>query len=127
MSEELRDRFEAWALSRGMRVVRYAVGDHLGVGDYQDDYTLDAWAAWQAAIAYIRQHDDWLPIETAPKNGSIILLFGRNQRGGNYIADAKWTGGAWCLFDPKNDAHEWPSDYHTHWRSLPAPPKEQPK
>jgi hypothetical protein len=58
MSEELRDGFEAWALSRGMHVVRYAVGDHLGVGDYQDDYTSEAWAAWQAAIAYIRQHRD---------------------------------------------------------------------
>jgi hypothetical protein len=57
MSEELREGFEAWALHRGMRIVRYAVGDHLGVGDYQDDYTSDAWAAWQAAIAYIRQHD----------------------------------------------------------------------
>ena len=50
---DLREGFEAWALSRGLHTIRYAVGDTQGVGDYQDDYTSDAWAAWQAS----RQHD----------------------------------------------------------------------
>ena len=50
---DLREGFEAWALSRGLSTIRYAIGDTQGVGDYQDDYTSDAWAAWQAS----RQRD----------------------------------------------------------------------
>jgi hypothetical protein len=53
MSDELREGFEAWATSRGMPTIRYAIGEVLGAGAYQDDCTMDAWAAWKAS----RQHD----------------------------------------------------------------------
>lgn len=75
-------------------------------------------------LAFVRQHDKgrWMNIETAPKDGTIILVSGRNKRGYTYIADAKYIGGEWCLFDPENDSHSWPSDCHTHWMPLPPAP-----
>lgn len=77
----------------------------------------------KAAIAAYRDAL-WQPIETAPKDGTVVLVCGKNARGSYYVTDAKWYCGAWCLFDCAEDSHTYPSDYHTHWQPIPEPPKE---
>ena len=66
----------------------------------------------------------WQPIDTAPKNGSPILVFW------NYVLDGKsWTCYAITRWDEQ--AHEWTDvedsdDYFsepTHWMPLPEPPQ----
>lgn len=61
--------------------------------------------------------EEWPPIETAPKDGTPILLYRRGQYTGYY-------GGAdsgWRFNDPLKTGM-WPLP--THWRPLPPPPKE---
>jgi hypothetical protein len=69
---------------------------------------------------------NWEPIETAPKDGSVILLcwpFG-DHVDGPHIETGSWmklSGYAahWCR------AGKWtPGLDPTHWMPLPAPPKE---
>lgn len=69
---------------------------------------------------------EWQPIETAPRDGTVVLVCGHGSAG-YYVADAKWDTDeeAWCLFDQPSDDHVWPSHGHTHWMPLPEPPKEQ--
>jgi hypothetical protein len=98
-------------------------------------------AAADATIAYIRQHDDWQPIETAPRDGTHIFIF---RDGWECAPVAFWGDGeecaGWCFEDDsvyvRGAAQEgflgWQEDIDddampTHWRPLPAPPKEQPK
>lgn len=75
-------------------------------------------------------NDEWQPIETAPKDGTPILVFGKPQKhpnleswyDGSAIFTAEWDaidesfcilGGDWLgpFIDP------------SHWMPLPAPPK----
>lgn len=61
--------------------------------------------------------EEWRPIETAPKDGTPILLYRRGQYTGYY-------GGAdsgWRFNDPLKTGM-WPLP--THWHPLPPPPKE---
>ena len=53
MTEELREGFEAWASLADLRK-----DDD---GEYRDPLLERDWLTWQAAIACIRQHDDWQP------------------------------------------------------------------
>lgn len=74
---------------------------------------------------------DWQPIETAPRDGTEILVFGKWDGEVNDFtpipADAgvaRWTGGAWCAV--------WTDCYSvtcnaTHWMPLPPPPKTEPE
>lgn len=72
--------------------------------------------------AALSLHDGgWQPIETAPMDGTVVLICGHDKDGAYYVADAKWDG-AWCLFVPDSDDHTCPSWGHTHWQPLPAPP-----
>ena len=66
---------------------------------------------------------DWKPIETAPKDGTEILVCGFASRG-YYVTTAKWHG-EWMLFNADDDAHTVESFDHTHWMPLPSPPKEE--
>ena len=64
---------------------------------------------------------EWQPIETAPKNRIIDLLF----RGDERIVDCIWYFGEWWSCeqrDPVVCVSYGPSQ-PTHWMDLPEPPK----
>ena len=62
----------------------------------------------------------WQPIETAPRDGTYILLFGRHSRRGGLIQiTARWGGGDWESADDGYGAYIIP----THWMPLPDPPE----
>jgi len=73
--------------------------------------------------------DDWQPIETAPKDGSPLLLFDRQRLDG----DAHPTGaveGHWCddygwqaaVWSMVSDLFLTKKIHPTHWMPLPEPP-----
>lgn len=59
-NDQMREAFEAW---------------HKLASWYGDEPT--AWEAWKAGIAAGMERDHWQPIETAPKDGTPLLLFAR--------------------------------------------------
>lgn len=63
----------------------------------------------------------WQPIETAPRDGSIILT-GGFAKNGWFIADAKFADGGWCQFDPRLDEYDVECDEPPYWLPLPPPP-----
>ena len=73
---------------------------------------------------------EWQPIETAPKDGTEILLWGPYCE---RPSPAKWYDGKWCAYwdgfrviesegDFGTDYREF--DVPTHWMPLPDPPKQ---
>lgn len=65
----------------------------------------------------------WQPIETAPKDGTVILAC--DEWGGMFVV--KWTAcgpkGQWDLTEVGSYATDaWPSSDPTHWMPLPPPP-----
>jgi hypothetical protein len=66
---------------------------------------------------------NWQPIETAPKDGTVILVCGFGRKG-YYVADAVWGSvcDCWMMFDGMSDNYDLESDGHSHWMPLPAPP-----
>lgn len=71
---------------------------------------------------------DWQPIETAPKDGVPVLIFGLpSSIGGTRVAMARWDKkhGLW-----KFQTHSaWGScvkGFPTHWMPLPKPPVDAP-
>ena len=72
---------------------------------------------------------EWQPIETAPKDGTPILIYGSNGRGVKQMTTALWDRdseelGKWklCVADGW-ECEEFLKREPTHWQSLPAPPK----
>jgi uncharacterized protein DUF551 len=91
----------------------------------EDDYELDDIASAIRELISLRERSEWQPIETAPRDGSSTLLFGRwasDEQGlmsgpvigqFNYVRDA-WefaNAGGWWRIRP------------THWMPLPEPPQ----
>lgn len=77
---------------------------------------------------------DWQPIETAPKDGTSVLLYKPDERRvGEYMlagyfddSDGIW-GGKWVAVHGNSLGYfsEWQGadqGYPTHWQSLPEPP-----
>lgn len=64
----------------------------------------------------------WLPIESAPKDGTTILVCGTSYMGDYYVTDVKWLHDEWMMFDPTSDDYTVDTVGHTHWRPLPDPP-----
>jgi hypothetical protein len=63
---------------------------------------------------------EWQPIETAPRDGTLILGAEKNWRGELLVAEMAWEDGEWQLTlqwgDETNEAAP------THWMPRPAPP-----
>lgn len=60
---------------------------------------------------------DWQPIETAPKDGKLILLCEVDDEGPSDPKIGSWDGEGWKIYEPFEDHWNW-----THWHPLPDPP-----
>lgn len=82
---------------------------------------------------------EWQPIETAPKDGTAVLIFYENDEPhmyddeGPHMAVARWwasaefepSGWGWTDFSVENwNREEMRQLFPTHWRPLPASPEE---
>ena len=82
---------------------------------------------------------DWQPIETAPRNGTSVLLFTKchgvaeawfhqGEWQNHHEYGAEYTGSSWVCCDDafSIEVEETDPMHHgtaTHWTSLPEPPK----
>jgi hypothetical protein len=74
---------------------------------------------------------EWRPIETAPMDGTHVLLFGRQDPHtevnivGPFVFSGYWDkiDGSWC-----SAGSTWTGPFYdaTHWRPLPDPPLTPP-
>jgi hypothetical protein len=62
--------------------------------------------------------DGWRTIETAPKDGTDVLLGGPGKR-----RVGRWMGRSWVVHET-SDAR-WVMEGATHWQPLPPPPQEK--
>jgi hypothetical protein len=73
------------------------------------------------------QADRWLPISTAPKDGTLVDLWcrapGLSAEPGR-VPDCWHSNGRWWRYDEQYGGDQCRSAVHyiTHWRHLPAPP-----
>jgi len=88
------------------------------------------WAAWQARSA--SRQEGWQPIETAPKDGTYILV-SNPTAGGSWVAQFQQFAASGFRFDePWHSVmlnHWHLPDRHggtpTHWTPLPTPPRSE--
>ena len=90
-------------------------------------------AALDAVGFFSPAQDGWQPIETAPRDGTVILL----AQGSPWfsVAAGRWWPEnpdegeryPWWVADDCNDdlVNGWQKDCPTHWRPLPAPPSTE--
>lgn len=70
---------------------------------------------------------EWQPIETAPRDNSMVLLYASDSEGSFWIDTGYWeTYSGWYGTPPENP--DWissfdPSFIITHWMELPEPPQ----
>lgn len=63
--------------------------------------------------------EGWQPIDTAPKDGTPILVFGPYEVAGR-VNVVKWYCNSWAV---TTDEYGWERvSYATHWQPLPSPP-----
>lgn len=97
----------------------------------------DERTAVRVALDFLKA-DGWQPIETAPKDGTVVLLYWRAEHGPDtvdYFASGEYTrfgdgSGGWCgeSFHASVDGY-WTrllAERPTHWMPLPPPPDEVP-
>jgi hypothetical protein len=66
----------------------------------------------------------WQPIETAPRDGTRILVYDPSESEGGpvlaaYWSDSVWWQDAWMVWDCRSDGWQVSP---THWMPLPSPP-----
>lgn len=79
--------------------------------------------ALQKVNALPKRESGWQPIETAPKDGSLIIVFKpRNEKAQSkdIIAICKWLGMCW---GKDNSPQKWIDSEVTHWMPLPDQPR----
>lgn len=76
-----------------------------------------------AVLSKHMQHPTgWVPIETAPKDGTRILAYGGNKHQPLKVEIIHWYRGTWV---PDGYTHGVVFIDHTHWQWLPAAPTAQ--
>ena len=135
-----REAFEVWAKTQGTPEQGWWFRQ-LPDGGYSSESPDAAWKAWKARAALAQQEaQGWQPIETAPKDGTVIDLwheeFGRE-------ADCYWglphhccgEMGSLCDSDWHSLEPGWvgtcneimsPANAYTHWMPLPPAPDADP-
>jgi hypothetical protein len=103
-----------------------------GIADYLHRGVLRSAVEALDASPSMEAVEGWRPIETAPKDGEVILL----QLGKSWTAPGFWTGeGGGKVIDPADDDYPWlvmdkgsgglnavEDGVPTHWMPIPAPP-----
>jgi hypothetical protein len=74
--------------------------------------------ALRAEVERLRALVDWQKIETAPKDGTEVLITGIGFRGRRWMSVAKQINGRW--YDDSKHAGNLTNV--THWQPLPEPP-----
>lgn len=59
-------------------------------------------------------HDAWKPIETAPKDGTLVILFSKYKACRGFVGVYFWNGESWL------DNVGFETELATHWMPLPA-------
>src|SRR5690606_22522039 len=117
MAKDMREAFEAWGNSQNEsgnpdRFKRKGDGYFFTTADIM-------WKAWQAE--WNARSDRWMPIESAPKDGTLILAYQESSGGTGVVSWANSPGdGVWLI-----DAYGAGWMYPTHWMPLPQPPKTE--
>lgn len=101
-------------------------GECGGIGVIWHHYSATDLADMQADGEYDLSHPwEWQPIESAPKDGTEILVYGPHKNGGTYRDVQRW---------PKNWSSKWPVSYMAYaageplgWMPLPAAPAAKPE
>jgi len=83
-----------------------------------------------AVTAYLAEAGDgWMPIETAPKDGTRVLLYPGGAFTARWSEECQFgqfkTAPGWQIFECEDPYYSVAEDEPTHWRPLPAPPAAQ--
>lgn len=128
--QDERADFEAWADDQGHSLEKHETGCYL------DLRTEGAWWAWQAraavsaanSLAQRQPLTEWQPIETAPKDGTLLLLWEQYESepfiGSWYAFRSEWEASR-THYDTDGNAYVIDRVYSpgvTHWMPLPAAP-----
>jgi hypothetical protein len=87
----------------------------------------------RAAIrAYLAEAGDgWRDIETAPKDGTRVLLYSGGAFTARWSEECQFgqfkTAPGWQIFECEDPFYSVAEDKPTHWMALPAPPAAQEK
>ena len=65
----------------------------------------------------------WQPIETAPRDGTRVLISCVGECGTEWMYVAWCKGIRWRLIERKDRSYIEVNDQPTHWMPLPEPPK----
>lgn len=78
-----------------------------------------AWFAPLAPALHAAPAEDWRPIETAPKDGTSILLATAGKPGVDLL---EWKGGKRGGWTTECGSFQYGDGIFTHWQPLPTPP-----
>jgi hypothetical protein len=118
MSE--RDHFEVWAASDHRCIQPNELEERSDENNHYYDHDTDnaAFIGWKAARAALRSLPEWQPIETAPKDGSSVLLFEPDGLG-RFVGYWNVPRQAFAAL-----TSVWETE-PTYWQPLPQPPHHE--
>lgn len=115
--QDERAAFEAW-FKRDYNESRL---DRDEMGDYIVAWAAVMWDAWQARAALSQpvREPGWMPIESAPKDGTDVLVHAAGSTHAvSWCEDAEW----WVVDDNKHGPYRLRGSEPTHWMPLPSAP-----